>query len=63
MNVLIGRENRTSGDVAYTDDFSNSTTTKTKKKLSSALLDRIIAFVPQNDVYLREIKILNNLGG
>jgi len=50
MNVLLGRENRTSGDIEYrTPEFEN--------RIPSKLLDRVIAFVPQNDVYLREMTV------
>ena len=50
MNVILGREQKTAGEVSYlSDDFAG--------KIPSALLPRIVAFVPQNDVYLREMTV------
>eukprot|EP01038_Epipyxis_sp_PR26KG_P011779 gene11779-15760_t len=50
MNVLLGREDRTDGTIEYsTPDFGG--------KIPSQLLDRVVAFVPQNDVYLREMTV------
>lgn len=50
MNVILGREARTSGDVAYVSD-------DVEGKISPSLLPRLVAFVPQNDVYLREMTV------
>lgn len=50
MNVILGREEKTSGEVSYlSDDFPG--------KIPGDLLPRIVAFVPQNDVYLREMTV------
>jgi ABC-type multidrug transport system ATPase subunit len=50
MNVILGREARTAGEVSYqSDDFAG--------KIPRHLLPRIVAFVPQNDVYLREMTV------
>jgi len=53
MNVILGREHRTTGTVRYTSPNYK----EGKQSVPSALLDRIVAFVPQNDVYLREMTV------
>lgn len=50
MNVILGREAATAGEISYySDDYAG--------KIPAKLLDRIIAFVPQTDVYLREMTV------
>lgn len=51
INVLLGREAKTAGDIQF---YSESTA----DRLPARLVDRIVAFVPQNDVYLREMTVL-----
>jgi ABC-type multidrug transport system ATPase subunit len=53
MNVILGREAATSGEIGYfSSDYSSN-----NGKIPSKLLDRIVAFVPQNDIYLREMTV------
>jgi ABC-type multidrug transport system ATPase subunit len=52
MNVILGREAKTAGEISYLSKDYHAT-----KKIPSKLLDRIIAFVPQNDIYLREMTV------
>jgi ABC-type multidrug transport system ATPase subunit len=53
MNVILGREMKTSGEIAFlSKDYYQAT-----KKIPAGLLDRIVAFVPQNDIYLREMTV------
>ena len=51
MNVLLGRENATAGTVQYSLHSSPDT------YLSSSLLQKIVGFVPQTDVMLRELTV------
>lgn len=51
MNVILGREALTAGDVSFvSDDYGGG-------RIPAHLLDRIVAFVPQNEVYLREMTV------
>lgn len=51
MNVLLGRENATGGTVQY------SLQSNPNQFLSSSLLQKIVGFVPQTDVMLRELTV------
>eukprot|EP01034_Spumella_vulgaris_P036420 gene36420-44921_t len=53
MNVILGREDRTTGTVRYVSPNYK----EGKQSIPCTLLDRIVAFVPQNDVYLREMTV------
>ncbi len=53
MNVILGREARTAGSVQYTSPNYR----EGQQAIPSSLLDRVVAFVPQNDVYLREMTV------
>jgi ABC-type multidrug transport system ATPase subunit len=51
MNAILGREAVTSGEISYqSKDYPGG-------KIPARILDRIVAFVPQNDVYLREMTV------
>jgi len=50
MNCILDREHKTSGEISFlSNDYSG--------KIPKKVLDRIVAFVPQNDVYLREMTV------
>eukprot|EP01039_Chlorochromonas_danica_P003582 gene3582-3923_t len=50
MNVILGREAKTGGKVNFlSPDFLG--------RIPPTLLDRVVAFVPQTDVYLREMTV------
>lgn len=56
MNVILGREAATGGKVFYTTHDPQATKDYSKG-IPSEILDRVVAFVPQTDVYLREMTV------
>ena len=46
MNVILGREAATSGTIRYTSPAYK----EGKEPIPCTTLDRVVAFVPQNDV-------------
>jgi ABC-type cobalamin/Fe3+-siderophores transport system ATPase subunit len=54
MNCLLGREPKTSGQIVYS---AVSVSGDAEEQLSNDVLQRLVAFVPQNDVFLRSMTV------
>ena len=52
MNCLLGREPKTSGQIVY-----SAVSGEAEEQLSNDVLQRLVAFVPQNDVFLRSMTV------
>lgn len=58
MNVILGRERANEGVISYFEQRSKKKLSMNEEdKISPKILDRIVAFVPQNDVCLREMTV------
>ncbi len=58
MNVILGREAASAGKITYRScDKRETVGNSDGNAIPVDMLDRIVAFVPQNDIYLREMTV------